>query len=172
MLTIVGSLIGSSGAILSYIMCRAMNRSLYNVIFGTWTDPNKPVIKAEHQEHTETTAEAVAEMIVNSKNVIIVPGYGMAVGQAQHAIADIARILKENGVNIRFAIHPVAGRMPGQLNVLLAEVGVPYDIVFEMEEINEDFPETDLVIVVGANDIVNSSALEDPNSSIAGMPVL
>ena len=129
MLTIVGSLIGSSGAILSYIMCRAMNRSLYNVIFGTWTDPNKPVIKAEHQEHTETTAESVAEMIVNSKNVIIVPGYGMAVGQAQHAIADIARILKEN---IRFAIHPVAGRMPGQLNVLLAEVGVPYDIVFEM----------------------------------------
>ena len=111
-------------------------------------------------------------MIVNSKNVIIVPGYGMAVGHAQHAIADIARILKENGVNIRFAIHPVAGRMPGQLNVLLAEVGVPYDIVFEMEEINEDFPETDLVIVVGANDIVNSSAVEDPNSSIAGMPVL
>lgn len=111
-------------------------------------------------------------MIANSKSVIIVPGYGMAVGQAQHAIADIARILKENGVNVRFAIHPVAGRMPGQLNVLLAEVGVPYDIVFEMEEINEDFPNTDLVIVVGANDIVNSSALEDPNSPIAGMPVL
>jgi NAD(P) transhydrogenase len=132
MLTIVGSLIGSSGAILSYIMCRAMNRSLYNVIFGTWTNPAKIATKTEHQEHIETNVEAVAEMMASSKNIIIVPGYGMAVGHAQYAIAEIAKLLKENGINIRFAIHPVAGRMPGQLNVLLAEVGIPYDIVFEM----------------------------------------
>lgn len=172
MLTIVGSLIGSSGAILSYIMCKAMNRSLYNVIFGTWTNPNKVAIKAEHLEHVETNVEAVAEMMANSKNVVVVPGYGMAVGHAQYAIAEIAKMLKEHGINIRFAIHPVAGRMPGQLNVLLAEVGIPYDIVFEMEDINHDFPTTDLVLIVGANDIVNSSAVEDPNSPIAGMPVL
>lgn len=130
MLTIVGSLIGSSGAILSYIMCKAMNRSLYNVIFGTWTTPGKVTAKVEHQEHVETNVEAVAEMMVNSKNIVVVPGYGMAVGHAQYAIAEIAKILKENNINIRFAIHPVAGRMPGQLNVLLAEVGIPYDIVF------------------------------------------
>jgi NAD(P) transhydrogenase len=130
MLTIVGSLIGSSGAILSYIMCRAMNRSLYNVIFGTWTNPAKIATKTEHQEHVETNVEAVAEMMASSKNVIVVPGYGMAVGHAQYAIAEIAKLLKENGINVRFAIHPVAGRMPGQLNVLLAEVGIPYDIVF------------------------------------------
>ena len=173
MLTIVGSLIGSSGAILSYIMCRAMNRSLYNVIFGTWTSPTaKITAKAEHQEHVETNVEAVAELMANSKNIVVVPGYGMAVGHAQYAIAEIAKMLKENGINIRFAIHPVAGRMPGQLNVLLAEVGIPYDIVFEMEDINHDFPTTDLVLVIGANDIVNSSAIEDPNSPIAGMPVL
>lgn len=111
-------------------------------------------------------------MLVNSKNVIIVPGYGMAVAQAQYAIAELTKKLRDNGINVRFAIHPVAGRMPGQMNVLLAEVGIPYDIVLEMDEINDDFPETDLVIVVGANDIVNSSALEDPDSPIAGMPVL
>lgn len=111
-------------------------------------------------------------MLVNSKNVVIVPGYGMAVAQAQYAIAELTKKLKENDVNVRFAIHPVAGRMPGQMNVLLAEVGIPYDIVLEMEEINDDFPETDVVLVVGANDIVNSSALEDPDSPIAGMPVL
>lgn len=173
MLTIVGSLIGSSGAILSYIMCKAMNRSLYNVIFGKWTAAAAVTgAKKEKGVHQETSIDSVGDMIVNSKNVIIVPGYGLAVGKAQYPIAEITKILKDNGVNIRFAIHPVAGRMPGQLNVLLAEVGIPYDIVHEMEEINEDFPNTDLVLVIGANDIVNSSALEDPNSPIAGMPVL
>lgn len=172
MLTIVGSLIGSSGAILSYIMCRAMNRSLENVIFGSWTDTTTKKKAVEHREHVETTSDQVAEMLVNSKNVVIVPGYGMAVAQAQYAIAELTKKLRENDINVRFAIHPVAGRMPGQMNVLLAEVGIPYDIVLEMEEINEDFPDTDVVLVVGANDIVNSSALEDPDSPIAGMPVL
>jgi NAD(P) transhydrogenase len=173
MLTIVGSLIGSSGAILSYIMCRAMNRSLVNVIFGKWT----PAVAADSTKkekgvHQETSIEALGEMITSSKNIIVVPGYGLAVGKAQYPIAEITKILRENGVNIRFAIHPVAGRMPGQLNVLLAEVGIPYDIVHEMEEINEDFAKTDIVLVIGANDIVNSSAVEDPSSPIAGMPVL
>jgi NAD(P) transhydrogenase len=172
MLTIVGSLIGSSGAILSYIMCRAMNRSLYNVIFGKWTPPAVQGEKKEKGVHQETSIDAVGEMIVNSKNVIIVPGYGLAVGKAQYPIAELTKVLQENDINIRYAIHPVAGRMPGQLNVLLAEVGIPYDIVHEMEEINEDFSKTDLVLVIGANDIVNSSAVEDPNSPIAGMPVL
>lgn len=175
MLTIVGSLIGSSGAILSYIMCRAMNRSLYNVIFGKWTPPAvaaDPNAKKEKKEHVETSVDAVGELIVNSKNVIIVPGYGLAVGKAQYPIAEITKILTAKNINVRFAIHPVAGRMPGQLNVLLAEVGIPYDIVEEMEEINDDFGNTDVVLVIGANDIVNSSALEDPNSPIAGMPVL
>lgn len=172
MLTIVGSLIGSSGAILSYIMCKAMNRSLQNVIFGSWTSGVVKAKTAEHREHIETNPEQVAEMLVNSKNVVIVPGYGMAVAQAQYAIAELTKQLIENGVKVRFAIHPVAGRMPGQMNVLLAEVGIPYDIVKEMEEINDDFPEVDVVLIVGANDIVNSSALEDPDSPIAGMPVL
>ena len=172
MLTIVGSLIGSSGAILSYIMCKAMNRSLQNVIFGSWTSGVVKAKTAETREHIETNAEQVAELLVNSKNVVIVPGYGMAVAQAQYAIAELTRHLSENGVKVRFAIHPVAGRMPGQMNVLLAEVGIPYDIVKEMEEINDDFPEVDVVLIVGANDIVNSSALEDPDSPIAGMPVL
>lgn len=171
MLTIVGSLIGSSGAILSYIMCKAMNRSLYNVIFGKWTAAVSSS-KKEKGVHQETSIDAVGEMLTSAKNVIIVPGYGMAVGKAQYPIAELTKILRDNGVNLRFAIHPVAGRMPGQLNVLLAEVGIPYDIVHEMEEINDDFPKTDLVIVLGANDIVNSSAVEDPNSPIAGMPVL
>ena len=172
MLTIVGSLIGSSGAILSYIMCKAMNRSLNNVIFGSWTTTTAKAKIAEHREHVETNPEQVAELLVNSKNVVIVPGYGMAVAQAQYAIAELTRHLSENGVKVRFAIHPVAGRMPGQMNVLLAEVGINYDIVKEMEEINDDFPEVDVVLIVGANDIVNSSALEDPDSPIAGMPVL
>ena len=172
MLTIVGSLIGSSGAILSYIMCKAMNRSLVNVIFGKWgASTGGPAMKVTGT-HQETSVETMCEQIINSKNIIIVPGYGMAVGKAQYPIAEITKLLKENNINIRFAIHPVAGRMPGQLNVLLAEVGIPYDIVFEMEHINHDFKDTDLVFVIGANDIVNSSALEDPNSSIAGMPVL
>ena len=171
LLTIVGSLIGSSGAILSYIMCKAMNRSLYNVIFGQIV-----VTKGKAMEvtgtHTETNVDQVAEMLTTVKNVIIVPGYGLAVSQGQYEMSEITKVLREHDVNVRFAIHPVAGRMPGQLNVLLAEVGVPYDIVYEMDEVNQDFPETDLVIVCGANDIVNSSALEDPNSAIAGMPVL
>ncbi len=132
MLTIVGSLIGSSGAILSYIMCKAMNRSLQNVIFGSWTTGAVKAKTVEHREHVETTAEQVAEILVNSKNVVIVPGYGMAVAQAQYAIAELTRHLIENGVKVRFAIHPVAGRMPGQMNVLLAEVGINYDIVKEM----------------------------------------
>lgn len=172
MLTIVGSLIGSSGAILSYIMCKAMNRSLENVIFGSWTTGAVKAKTAEHREHIETNPEQVAELLVNSKNVVIVPGYGMAVAQAQYAIAELTKQLIDNGIKVRFAIHPVAGRMPGQMNVLLAEVGIPYDIVKEMEEINDDFPEVDVVLIVGANDIVNSSALEDPESPIAGMPVL
>lgn len=171
MLTIVGSLIGSSGAILSYIMCKAMNRSLYNVIFGKWVATVQKK-EGEKRDHIETGVEQVAEIMATSKNVVIVPGYGMAVGKAQYAIAEITRLLKEKNINIRFAIHPVAGRMPGQLNVLLAEVGIPYDIVLEMEDINEDFEKTDLVLVIGANDIVNSSAEEDPESPIAGMPVL
>lgn len=172
MLTIVGSLIGSSGAILSYIMCKAMNRSLENVIFGSWTTGAVKAKTAEHREHIETNPEQVAELLVNSKNVVIVPGYGMAVAQAQYAIAELTKQLIDHGIKVRFAIHPVAGRMPGQMNVLLAEVGIPYDIVKEMEEINDDFPEVDVVLIVGANDIVNSSALEDPDSPIAGMPVL
>ena len=173
MLTIVGSLIGSSGAILSYIMCKAMNRSLYNVIFGKWVAPSKTGGAVKQKlEHVETSVEQVAEMICQSKKVIIVPGYGLAVGKAQYAIAEITRLLTKNNIDIKFAIHPVAGRMPGQLNVLLAEVGIPYDIVYEMEEINKDFAHTDLVVVIGANDIVNSSAEEDPESPIAGMPVL
>jgi NAD(P) transhydrogenase len=172
MLTIVGSLIGSSGAILSYIMCKAMNRSLYNVIFGKWVAPTAKGEKKEKQEHVETNVEQIAEIIANSKSVVIVPGYGLAVGKAQYAIAEITRLLKEKNISVKFAIHPVAGRMPGQLNVLLAEVGIPYDIVFEMEDINEEFKKTDLVLVIGANDIVNSSAEEDPESPIAGMPVL
>jgi len=175
MLTIVGSLIGSSGAILTIIMCRAMNRSITNVIFGKWTPPAvaaDPNAVKEIKEHVETNVDAVGELIVNSKSVVIVPGYGLAVAQAQYPIAEIVKILTENNIDVKFAIHPVAGRMPGQLNVLLAEVGIPYDIVHEMEDINDDFPKTDVVLVIGANDIVNSSALEDPNSPIAGMPVL
>ena len=173
MLTIVGALIGSSGAILSYIMCKAMNRSLANVIFGQWVDPSKLKLKEkEHKEAIETNVEQVTELITQSKNIIIVPGYGLAVAKAQYPLADIVKILKANNINIRFAIHPVAGRMPGQLNVLLAEVGIPYDIVHEMEEINHDFPTTDLVLVVGANDTINSAAMEDPDSPIYGMPVI
>jgi len=174
MLTIVGSLIGSSGGILSYIMCKAMNRSLGNVIFGKYGTLNQGTGEAMKIEgvHTETSADQVGEMLTSSKEVIIVPGYGLAAAQGQYPLSEMVKVLTENDVNVRFAIHPVAGRMPGQLNVLLAEVGIPYDIVHEMEEINADFAKTDVALVVGANDIVNSSAIEDPNSSIAGMPVL
>ncbi|XP_055377553.1 NAD(P) transhydrogenase, mitochondrial-like [Condylostylus longicornis] len=174
LMTIVGALIGSSGAILSYIMCKAMNRSLPNVILGGYgtssTGTGKP--KEITGTHTEINPDNCIELIRNAKNIIITPGYGLCVAKAQYPIAEMVSILKSKGKNVRFGIHPVAGRMPGQLNVLLAEAGVPYDDVLEMEEINEDFKETDLVLVIGANDTVNSAAEDDPNSIIAGMPVL
>uniref|UniRef100_A0A4W5MMN6 proton-translocating NAD(P)(+) transhydrogenase n=1 Tax=Hucho hucho TaxID=62062 RepID=A0A4W5MMN6_9TELE len=174
LLTIVGALIGSSGAILSYIMCVAMNRSLANVILGGYgtssTGSGKPMEIVG--THTEVNVDQTVEMIKDAQNIIITPGYGLCAAKAQYPIAELVKMLQEQGKKVRFGIHPVAGRMPGQLNVLLAEAGVPYDIVLEMEEINEDFVETDLVLVIGANDTVNSAALEDPNSIIAGMPVL
>ncbi|KAG5892953.1 hypothetical protein JTB14_015004 [Gonioctena quinquepunctata] len=174
LMTIVGALIGSSGAILSYIMCKAMNRSLPNVILGGYgtssTGSGKPMEITG--THSEINIDGAVESIKNARNIIIVPGYGLCVAKAQYPIAEMVSLLKSQGKNVRFAIHPVAGRMPGQLNVLLAEAGVPYDDVLEMEEINDDFPNTDLVLVIGANDTVNSAALEDPNSPIAGMPVL
>ncbi|XP_077974559.1 NAD(P) transhydrogenase, mitochondrial-like [Styela clava] len=174
LLTIVGALIGSSGAILSYIMCVAMNRSLANVILGGYgtssTGKGKPMEITG--THTEVTPDDTVQLIRDAQNIIIVPGYGLCVAKAQYPVADMVAKLTEAGKNVRFGIHPVAGRMPGQLNVLLAEAGVPYDVVLEMEEINDDFPDTDLVLVVGANDTVNSAAQEDPNSIIAGMPVL
>ena len=174
LLIITGALVGSSGAILSYIMCRAMNRSLANVIFGGFgtTAGATPAGGEEQGTVTETSAEEVAGMMGDAGSVVFVPGYGMAVAQAQHVIHEISDTLRNKGVEVRFAIHPVAGRLPGHMNVLLAEARVPYDIVFEMDEINEDLPETDLVVVVGANDIVNPSALEDAGSPIAGMPVI
>jgi len=173
-MTVVGALIGSSGAILSYIMCKAMNRSLPNVILGGFGTSSTGTGKAKEifGEHTETNVEKCVDMMVDSKNIIIVPGYGLCVAKAQYPIAEMVETLKSKGKNVRFGIHPVAGRMPGQLNVLLAEAGVPYDVVLEMDEINDDFTETDLVLVIGANDTVNSAALDDPNSIIAGMPVL
>ncbi|XP_042213471.1 NAD(P) transhydrogenase, mitochondrial-like [Homarus americanus] len=174
LMTVVGALIGSSGAILSYIMCKAMNRSLPNVILGGFgtssTGGGKPMEITG--THTETNVDQTVEMMTNAKNIIIVPGYGLCVAKAQYPIAEMVDILKKKGKNVRFGIHPVAGRMPGQLNVLLAEAGVPYDLVLEMDEINDDFSETDLVLVIGANDTVNSAAEDDPNSIIAGMPVL
>ncbi|XP_029024746.1 NAD(P) transhydrogenase, mitochondrial [Betta splendens] len=174
LLTIVGALIGSSGAILSYIMCVAMNRSLANVILGGYgtssTGTGKPMEITG--THTEVNADQTVDMIKEAQSIIITPGYGLCAAKAQYPIAELVKMLKEAGKKVRFGIHPVAGRMPGQLNVLLAEAGVPYDIVLEMEEINEDFPDTDLVLVIGANDTVNSAAQEDPNSIIAGMPVL
>ncbi len=173
LLIITGALVGSSGAILSYIMCRAMNRSFISVILGGFGDgaPTGPAKKIEG-EATAVEAPEVAQMLRDAKSVVIIPGYGMAVAQAQHSLSDAVKTLRTAGCKVRFAIHPVAGRLPGHMNVLLAEANVPYDIVLEMDEINEDFPETDLVLVIGANDIVNPSALDDPNSPIAGMPVL
>lgn len=174
LMTIVGALIGSSGAILSYIMCKAMNRSLPNVILGgygtTSTAGGKPMEIVG--THSELNVDGCVELIKNAKNIIICPGYGLCVAKAQYPIAEMVNFLKSKGKKVRFGIHPVAGRMPGQLNVLLAEAGVPYDDVLEMEEINDDFAETDLVLVIGANDTVNSAAEDDPNSIIAGMPVL
>jgi H+-translocating NAD(P) transhydrogenase subunit beta len=174
-LIITGALVGSSGAILSYIMCRAMNRSIWNVIFGGFgAAPPKSAKKPEGPagEVQEIDATALAEKLSSAKNVIIIPGYGMAVARAQHAVRELTEVLRGKGVNVRFAIHPVAGRLPGHMNVLLAEANVPYDIVLEMDEINQDFPTTDVAIVIGANDIVNPAAEDDPTSPIAGMPVL
>lgn len=177
LLIVVGALVGSSGAILSYIMCRAMNRNFISVIAGGFgTGGGTPAAAAGGAEPagevTPISAVETAELLREAKNVVIVPGYGMAVAQAQHVVCEIVNVLRENGVNVRFAIHPVAGRMPGHMNVLLAEAKVPYDIVLEMDEINEDFPDTEVAIVIGANDIVNPAAQEDPGSPIAGMPVL
>jgi NAD(P) transhydrogenase subunit beta len=174
LLIITGALVGSSGAILSYIMCKAMNRSLANVIFGGFgTGGGSSVSSSEIEGSiTEITADEVAGELKEAKEVMIVPGYGMAVAQAQHVVKDIMENLRTRDINVRFAIHPVAGRLPGHMNVLLAEANVPYDIVFEMDEINDDLPKVDLLLVVGANDIVNPSALEDSSSPIAGMPVI
>lgn len=172
LLIVTGALVGSSGAILSYIMCKAMNRSFISVIAGGFGQEVVICSDEEQGEHRETSAEEVAEMLKNSKSVIITPGYGMAVAQAQYPVYEITEKLRAQGVTVRFGIHPVAGRLPGHMNVLLAEAKVPYDIVLEMDEINDDFSDTDTVLVIGANDTVNPAALEDPNSPIAGMPVL
>ena len=172
LLIVTGALVGSSGAILSYIMCKAMNRSFVSVIAGGFGQEVVISGDVDHGEHREASAEEVAEMLKNSKSVIITPGYGMAVAQAQYPVHEITEKLRAQGINVRFGIHPVAGRLPGHMNVLLAEAKVPYDIVLEMDEINDDFSETDTVLVIGANDTVNPAAQEDPNSPIAGMPVL
>ena len=177
LLIVVGALVGSSGAILSYIMCRAMNRNFISVIAGGFgTGGGAPAAAAGGAQPAgevfPIAAAETAELLRGAKNVIIVPGYGMAVAQAQHTVYEITKLLREKGVNVRFGIHPVAGRMPGHMNVLLAEAKVPYDIVMEMDELNEDFPDTDVAMVIGANDIVNPAAQEDPTSPIAGMPVL
>jgi NAD(P) transhydrogenase subunit beta len=178
LLIVTGALVGSSGAILSYIMCRAMNRNFFSVIAGGFgSGGGKPAKKVDGDaqpagEVVSISAVETAELLREAKNVIIVPGYGMAVAQAQHAVNAITQFLREKGVNVRFGIHPVAGRMPGHMNVLLAEARVPYDIVMEMDEINPDFPDTDVAMVIGANDIVNPAAQDEPGSPIAGMPVL
>ena len=171
LLIVVGALVGSSGAILSYIMCKAMNRSFVSVILGGFGGTAGPQMEVEG-EQIAIDADGVATALDEADSVIIIPGYGMAVAQAQQNVAELTRRLRAKGKTVRFAIHPVAGRLPGHMNVLLAEAKVPYDIVMEMDEINEDFPETDVAIVIGSNDIVNPAAQEDPNSPIAGMPVL
>jgi NAD(P) transhydrogenase subunit beta len=177
LLIITGALVGSSGAILSYIMCHAMNRSFLSVILGGFgaDEGSAPAGGAAAQPAGEVkpvTAEEAADFLRDARNVVVVPGYGMAVAQAQYPLFEVTKILRDKGANVRFAIHPVAGRLPGHMNVLLAEAKVPYDIVLEMEEINEDFPDTDVVLVIGANDIVNPGALDDPSSPIYGMPIL
>ncbi|MFG6591596.1 NAD(P)(+) transhydrogenase (Re/Si-specific) subunit beta [Sulfitobacter sp. 1A12157] len=171
LLIVVGALVGSSGAILSYIMCKAMNRSFISVILGGFGGTSGPAMEVEG-EQVAIEADGVAQALNEADSVIIIPGYGMAVAQAQGAVSDLVKKLRAKGKNVRFAIHPVAGRLPGHMNVLLAEAKVPYDIVMEMEEINDDFPDTDVAIVIGSNDIVNPAAQDDPNSPIAGMPVL
>jgi NAD(P) transhydrogenase subunit beta len=175
LLIVTGALVGSSGAILSYIMCRAMNRKFLAVIaggFGTESTPAAAAAAGDQGEVLPIDAEETAMLLDSAKEVMIIPGYGMAVAQAQHIVHELTQALREKGINVRFGIHPVAGRMPGHMNVLLAEAKVPYDIVFEMDEINEDFPDIDVSIVIGANDIVNPSALEEPDGPIGGMPVL
>eukprot|EP01013_Petalomonas_cantuscygni_P004955 TRINITY_DN1541_c0_g1_i5.p1 TRINITY_DN1541_c0_g1~~TRINITY_DN1541_c0_g1_i5.p1 ORF type:complete len:1086 (-),score=123.67 TRINITY_DN1541_c0_g1_i5:1658-4915(-) len=171
LLTAVGCLIGSSGAILTYVMCVAMNRELKNVLFGSYADlgSSSAVVEGTHKE---MNVDELAPLLTQAKEVMIVPGFGLCQGRAQYAVAELVQHLQKHGVNVRFGIHPVAGRMPGQLNVLLAEASIPYDIVFEMDEVNHEFPEVDVALVIGANDVVNPSALEDPNSALAGMPVL
>jgi NAD(P) transhydrogenase subunit beta len=172
LLIITGALVGSSGAYLSYIMCRAMNRSFISVIAGGFGIEAPAGDDKDYGEHREVNAEQAAELLSSARSVIITPGYGMAVAQAQYGVAELTRKLREAGVEVRFGIHPVAGRLPGHMNVLLAEAKVPYDIVLEMDEINDDFPDTDVVLVIGANDTVNPAAEDDPTSPIAGMPVL
>jgi NAD(P) transhydrogenase subunit beta len=174
-LIITGALVGSSGAILSYIMCKAMNRSFLSVILGGFgaEEGAAPAGGAQPAgEVKSVTTNETVEMLLDAKKIIVVPGYGMAVAQAQHPLYEITKLLRDRGADVRFAIHPVAGRLPGHMNVLLAEAKVPYDIVLQMEEVNHDFPETDVAIVIGANDIVNPGALDDPSSPIYGMPVL
>ena len=171
LLIVVGALVGSSGAILSYIMCKAMNRSFVSVILGGFGGTAGPAMEVEG-EQVAIDSDGVAQALDDADSIIIIPGYGMAVAQAQQSVSELTKRLRAKGKNVRFAIHPVAGRLPGHMNVLLAEAKVPYDIVLEMDEINEDFPETDVAIVIGSNDIVNPAAQEDPNSPIAGMPVL
>tara|TARA_B100001057_G_scaffold272392_2_gene272696 strand:- start:3569 stop:4981 length:1413 start_codon:yes stop_codon:yes gene_type:complete len=174
LLIVVGALVGSSGAILSYIMCKAMNRSFISVIAGGFGTDAAPVATSvtDQGEVTSINTDELTDLLLTSKKVMIIPGYGMAVSQAQHTVNEIVKLLKKKNVDVEFAIHPVAGRMPGHMNVLLAEAKVPYDIVYEMDEVNDDFDNVDVSIIIGANDIVNPSALEDPNSPIAGMPVL
>ncbi|MFB8244603.1 Re/Si-specific NAD(P)(+) transhydrogenase subunit beta [Streptomyces sp. NPDC055952] len=172
LLIVTGALVGSSGAYLSYIMCKAMNRSFISVIAGGFGTPAAADEEGEQGEHREISAEETAELLGNASSVIITPGYGMAVAQAQYPVAELARKLRERGVEVRFGIHPVAGRLPGHMNVLLAEANVPYDIVLEMDEINDDFAATSVVLVIGANDTVNPAATDNPSSPIAGMPVL
>ena len=179
LLIVTGALVGSSGAILSYIMCEAMNRSIWNVVFGGFganagakPAAGGPGTGKGRDDVTELTAEEVGELARDAKSIVIVPGYGMAVARAQHLVNEFSATLRKKGCNVRYAIHPVAGRLPGHMNVLLAEAGVPYDIVLEMDEINDDLPETDLVLVIGANDIVNPGAETDESSPIYGMPVL
>ena len=172
LLIVTGALVGSSGAYLSYIMCKAMNRSFISVIMGGFGIEAPSGDGKDHGEHTEIDVEGAAEMLAGASSVIIAPGYGMAVAQAQYPVADLTRTLRERGVDVRFAVHPVAGRLPGHMNVLLAEAKVPYDIVLELDEMNDDFSDTDVVLVIGANDTVNPDAAEDPGSPIAGMPVL
>ncbi|MBX3283475.1 MAG: NAD(P)(+) transhydrogenase (Re/Si-specific) subunit beta [Acidobacteria bacterium] len=176
LLIITGALVGSSGAILSYIMCKGMNRSFVSVMLGGFgtegATPSAGSGAAPAGEVTSIDANGAADLLLDAKKVIIIPGYGLAVAQAQHSLAEVCKILKERSVEVKFAIHPVAGRLPGHMNVLLAEANIPYDIVFEMDEINDEFPATDVAWVIGANDIVNPSALDDPASPIAGMPVL